>query len=63
MKSLLERVDALDNLIRQLRKNESRMRSGQWIDAWRENNRIIAVVEKDKRDLMCDAEGKSEDEK
>jgi len=52
MKSLLEQVDALDDLIRQLQKMESKMRSGQLIDAWREVNRIMAALQKNKQDLI-----------
>ena len=52
MKSLLETVDELEQLIRQLHKMESKMRSGQWIDAWRETNRIIARLEDDKTRLI-----------
>ena len=52
MKSLLDKTDELDRHIRQLRKMESKMRSGQVIDAWRDCNRIIADVEKARRDLI-----------
>ena len=31
---------------------ESRMRSGQWIDAWRECNRLLAAISKSKQDLI-----------
>ena len=51
MKTMLERVDALDNLIRQLRKMESNMYNGQFIDAWREGNRLIASLIRDKKQL------------
>ena len=52
MKSLFEQVNQLDELIRQCHKLESRMRSGQWIDAWREINRIIAYLNKTKEVLI-----------
>jgi len=52
MKSLLEQTDELDKLIRLLRKMLSKMRSGQWIDAWRDCNTIISLLEKSKRDII-----------
>lgn len=60
MKSLLEKTEKLDNLIRLLRKMESKMRSGQWIDAWRDCNAIIALVERSKKEVIM---GSKEDEK
>jgi cell fate (sporulation/competence/biofilm development) regulator YlbF (YheA/YmcA/DUF963 family) len=52
MKSLLDNVNELDVIIRQLEKMESRMRSGQWIDAWRECNRLLAAINRAKQDLI-----------
>ena len=52
MKSPLEQVNELDDLIRQLRKLASRIRAGQNVDGWRECNRIIAILEKYKQDLI-----------
>ena len=57
MKSLLEKIDTIDELIRQLRKIDSRMRAGQWIDAWRENNRIIGILGKEKKDILTRESG------
>ncbi len=54
MKSLLEQTDELDKLIRQLMKMKSKMWAGQWIDAWRDVNAIIALVEKSRRNLIKD---------
>jgi len=58
MKTLLEKVSDIDNLVRQLRKMESRLRAGQVIDAWRELNRIIALLEREKESVLADAEKK-----
>jgi len=52
MRSPLEQVNELDDLIRQLHKMESKMRVGQWIDAWREVNRIISYLARKKEDVM-----------
>jgi head-tail adaptor len=57
MKSLLEQVNGLDSLHRQLQKMESRMRSGQFIDAWKDCTRLIAIIDRAKSDLI-----KSEEE-
>lgn len=52
MNSFLRDVDEIDNVLRQLHKMESKMRSGQWIDAWRDCGRIIAAFENKKRSFM-----------
>lgn len=52
MNSPLEQVNELDNLIRQLQKMESKMRVGQWIDSWREVNRVIAYLVRKKESVM-----------
>ena len=62
MKSLLEQVNELDNLIRQLRKMESKMNAGQFIAAWRECNRIVAALEKSK-EVLIKEEGERRDVK
>ena len=56
MKNLLNDVNALDDHIRQLCKMESKMRVGQFIDAWRDSKRIIAYCERNKQDLIKEAE-------
>ena len=52
MKNLLENVNELDHLIRQLQKLASRIRSGENVDGWRECNGLIAHVTKAKQDLI-----------
>ena len=56
MKSLLEQVTSLDELIRQLHKIESKMRSGQIIDAWRGVCSMIGSLNQSKKDLLDDAD-------
>ena len=58
MKSLLEQVNELDTLIRSLEKTLSKMRVGQFIDAWREIQRIIAGLKQAKDTLIKGSEGK-----
>jgi len=48
----LEQTIELDKVIRQMRKMESKMRSGQWIDAWRDCNTIVASLERSKEDII-----------
>jgi len=55
-KSLLDDVKALDYLIHRLRTDESRCRSGQWIDAHRDILGIIGELEKSKQDLIASVE-------
>ena len=52
MKNLLNDVKKLDEIIRQLQKMESKMRSGQWIDAWRELTRIVADLKKSREEVI-----------
>jgi len=56
MRSLLNDVNELDYLIRQLSKLASRIRSGENVDAWRECNGLIAYVTKTKQDLIKNSE-------
>ena len=58
MKSLLEQVNSLDYLIRQLEKMESKMNAGQFIQAWRECQRITAELKKNKQDLIQNSDDK-----
>jgi len=53
MKSFLEQVNEVDSLIRQLHKMESKMNAGQFIQAWRECRRLIALFERVKQDLIA----------
>ena len=52
MSSLLENINALDELLNNLQKTASMIRNGHNVDAWRECNRIIAYVSKAKQDLI-----------
>jgi hypothetical protein len=60
MKSLLEKINEVDELIRVMQKMESKMRSGQFIDAWRECNRIIASLERAKQDIIKNESGNAQ---
>jgi hypothetical protein len=57
--SLLKEVTEIDNLLRQLQKMESKLRSGQIIDAWRELCRIMALLNTLKENLIKEAELKN----
>ena len=63
MSGLLHDVNELDNLIRQLHKLASRIRSGENVDAWRECNGIIAMVTTEKQNLLKNADAKEADGK
>jgi len=56
MKSLLERIEGLDELISKMQRLESRMRSGEFIDAWKEITRIIAFLFENKRQIIREAQ-------
>jgi hypothetical protein len=56
MKSLLEQIKKLDQLIRQLQKLASRMKAGQIVDAHRECNNLIGALMKNREDLIKEAE-------
>ena len=55
MDSVMEKIEVLETLIRDLRKVESKMRVGQIIDAWREQTRIIAYVDKARQNFIKEA--------
>ena len=52
MATMYENMVKLDNLARRLHIMESRMRSGQWIDAWRDLGGIISDIEREKKLLV-----------
>ena len=52
MKNLLNDIKKLDDLIRQLQKMESKMRSGQWIDAWRELTRVLSTLRSSREEVI-----------
>ena len=63
MNSILNDVQALEELIRKLTKIDSKLNAGQFIAAYRENRSLIAILEKNKQDIIQgykDEENKSE---
>ena len=52
MKSLLEKIETVDIIIRALNKISSKMNSGQFIGAYGEVGRLIAFAERIKRDIV-----------
>jgi len=52
MSNVLESVESLDGVIRQLHKIESKMRAGNWIDAWRDLRRVIALLENNRKEIL-----------
>jgi hypothetical protein len=52
MKSLLENVNTIDDIIRQLQKMESKMVMGQVIGAYRECCKLIAFFVRAKQELI-----------
>ena len=54
MKTLLEQVTEIDELLNQLQKTESKMRAGQFIDAWRGINGLISHIKNHKNLIIED---------
>jgi len=52
MNSPLVQVDELGELIRELHKIDSKLQAGQFITAYRENRRIIALLDDRKKKLL-----------
>jgi len=52
MKTLLEQLEPVEFLIRQLHKMESKMNNGQFIAAWREIKRLISIYERHRQDII-----------
>ena len=61
MTTPLERVSGLEYLIRQLTKLDSKLEAGHVIQAWRENRRIIAELERAKQELIQKESKKDEE--
>jgi hypothetical protein len=55
VKSLLK-IDEVNHLIRELQKIDSKLQSGQFIQAWRENRRLIAHCEQLKNDIISNSQ-------
>jgi len=52
MSNLLEDVQVIDELIRELEKISSKMENGHFIYAWRDNRRILAKLQQMKKDII-----------
>ena len=63
MKSPLEQVKQLDNLIHRLSKMESQMQTGRWLDAHRECCSLREAFKRARQDLMSFNLKDKEDEK
>lgn len=59
MSNPLVEIDDLGNLIRQLHKIDSKLQAGQFIAAYRENRRIIGMLEESKKELVAQDKAKS----
>jgi len=58
MKTLFEKIDDLDVLLRDLNKMKGRIYAGQIIEAWRDVNKIISYIELNKR-ILIESEDKN----
>ena len=61
MKTLLEKVEPNDYVIRQLHKIDSKLQAGQFIAAWRENRRLAVMFEDHRKELLADEKEKTKD--
>jgi cell fate (sporulation/competence/biofilm development) regulator YlbF (YheA/YmcA/DUF963 family) len=52
MKTIVDKVDRLDAIIRQFEKMISKMHSGQFIFAYRDANRLLAEFKADRKVLI-----------
>jgi len=53
MKSILDEVEDINSILRQLHKLDSKMQSGQFIGAYRDLHRIIAFFEMAKKNAIA----------
>jgi len=60
MKSLLEQVSEVDDLIRQLEKARSKLWVGQVVQAWRDIGRIEGTLRKNRADLIANSDNEKE---
>lgn len=59
MSTLLDDITSLDKVINSLVKMESKMRSGQFIEAHRECCRLVGILDKHRQDLLKESEKKN----
>lgn len=55
MKNPLETLSELEDIIRELHKLDSKMMAGQFILAWRDLRRLLALFESKKAELVREA--------
>lgn len=60
MKSLLEQLEPVEHLIRQLHKIDSKLQAGQFIAAYRDVRRLISVYEQHKDELIKNTQDQKE---
>lgn len=60
MKSILDKVNEIDNLIHRMTKMEGMMWAGKWLDVHRECCSLTAALKRAKRDLLSSVEGNVE---
>ena len=58
MRPPLGQISYLDSLIRQLSKIDSKLQAGQFIAVFRENRRVLALLEKERLELKKEIENK-----
>ena len=56
MNSPLMQIEELNDLIRQLHKIDAKIYAGQIVPAYRENRRVIALLEERKKELIASEE-------
>ena len=54
--NLLNDINAIDEIIHRLQKMESKMRSGQFIDAWRDCCGVMATLSRHKQQVIANSE-------
>lgn len=63
-KTIIDRVEKLDSVIRQFEKMISKMNSGQFIFAYRDANRLLSEFKMDRKELIkTTADDGDQDEK
>lgn len=60
MKSPMETLNDLEEVIREIHKLDSKMLAGQFIPAWRDLRKLLAFFEEKKTELIKESKGENE---
>lgn len=58
-RNLIEEIETMDKIIRELEKFNSKMKNGNFIFAWRDNRRVIAELHANRKNVIKNFQGEN----